>query len=187
TRAECLKIHKSARRMEQLVVEQVQQFAASSRLRESAVAIARNELKGKSKPLASERDDLLRRLAEGNDAFDKWVDRLDRGLIDEEQFARLNEAHLAERRQLKDRLQQLEDEAERQVDVELMISEVERILTDFDATWDAMTVDEQRETLRSLTEYLKVYEGYMDLKLVFAPEVRLSLDFGRGRQAKEAV
>jgi site-specific DNA recombinase len=180
TRAECLKIHKSARRMEQLVVDQVHQFAASSRLRESAVAVARKELKGQRKPLTAERDGLLRRLAEGSDAFDKWVDRLDRGLIDEEQFARLNETHLAERRQLKERLQQLEEEAERQVDVEFLIAEVERILADFDASWEAMTVDEQRETLRYLIEYLRVYEGYMDLKLVFAPEVRLSLDFGRG-------
>ena len=43
---------------------------------------------------------LATKLAEGEQAFDKWVDRLDRGLIDEEQFGRLNGAHLAERRQL---------------------------------------------------------------------------------------
>jgi site-specific DNA recombinase len=180
----CLSIQKSARRLEELVIGQVRQLAARPQLRASALAVARQELMGKSKPLAAERDDLLRKLAEAENTFDKWVERLERGVIDEEQFARLNEAHLAEKRRLRKRLQELEQEAERTVDLELTITEVEKILANFSATWDAMTPDEQREVMRSLIEYLNVHEHHMDLKLLFTPEVTLSLDFPRGRQAR---
>ena len=58
------------------------------------------------------------------------------------------------------------------------------MLGTFTATWEAMSQDEQRETIRSLVEYLRVYDDHMDLKLVFTPEVRLELDFPRGRRPK---
>ena len=151
TGGKCLHIQKSGRRLEELVVEQVRQLAGTRRLRESAMAVARAELRGKAKPLTTERDGITRKLAEGEEAFDKWVDRLDRGVIEEEQFARLNEARLAERRELKRRLQKVEEETERKVDLDLMIAEVERILTGFDKAWQAMTVDEKRETLTTGT------------------------------------
>jgi predicted nuclease with TOPRIM domain len=145
---------------------------------------AREELAGQGKPRSTERDDLLRKLADGEAGFDKWVDRLDRGVIAEDQFAKLNEAHLAERQKLRERLAELEREAERAVDVEILIAEVEKLLGTFSATWEAMSQDEQRETIRSLVEYLKVYEDHMDLKLVFTPVVRLGFDFPRGRRSK---
>jgi site-specific DNA recombinase len=180
----CLAIQKVAWRLEALVVEQVRKLAATPDLRQAVLTAAREELAGQGKPRSTERDDLLRKLADGEAGFDKWVDRLDRGVIAEDQFAKLNEAHLAERQKLRERLAELEREAERAVDVEILIAEVEKLLGTFSATWEAMSQDEQRETIRSLVEYLKVYEDHMDLKLVFTPVVRLGFDFPRGRRSK---
>jgi len=186
TGASCLKIHKTAKGMEELVVAEVRRLAETPRLREAALAAAREELAVRDRPVAAERDEVLRKLSEGDGRFEQWVDRLDRGVIDEEQFAGLNAAYLQERAALRKRLQELEREAERAVDLELLVAEVESTLLSFGATWEALTVDEQRELLRSLVECLDVYPGHMELKLVFAPAVTLSLDFQRGRKAGRA-
>ena len=180
----CLSVHKTANRMEALVLEQVRKLAETPRLRESAIAAARQELTARGRPLAAERDEVMRKLAEGERAFDKWVERLDRGVIDEEQFARLSEKHLQEKAKLRKRLQEFEHEAERAVDLELIVAQAEGILLSFSSTWEALTTDEQREVLRSLVEYLDVYQRHMELKLVFTPAVTLSLDFPRGRPRK---
>jgi site-specific DNA recombinase len=181
---QCLTIHKTASKMEALVLEQVRKLAETPRLRKSALASARQELTARGRPLAAERDDVLSKLAEGESAFDKWVDRLDRGVIDEEQFVRLNEGHLQGKAALRRRLEELEQEAERAVDLELVVAEAEKILQSFGSTWEALTADEQREVLRSLVECLDVYHDHMELKLLFTPAVTLSLDFPRGRQPK---
>ena len=167
--------------MEALVLEQVRKLAETPRLRNSALAAARKELAVRGKPLAAEKDDILRKLAAGEAAFDKWVERLERGIIDEDQFTRLNEGHLQERARLRKRRQELEQEGERAVDLELLVTEVEKTLRSFGSTWETLTADEQREVLRSLVEYLDVYQGQMELKLLFTPVVTLSLDFPRGR------
>lgn len=180
----CLTIHKTAEGMEALVVEQVRKLAETPQLREAALQAAREELAVKEAPMASERDEILEKLGEGERSFDKWVDRLERGVIDEEQFTRLNETHLRDRAQLRQRLQELEKQAQRASDLETTVAEVEQTLLDFDATWEAATVDEQREILRSLVEHLDVYRDEMDLKLVFTPAVRLGLEFRRGRRRK---
>jgi len=180
----CLTIHKTAHRMEELVLEQVRRLAETPRLRESAMAAARQELTAGSSPLAAEKDDLLGKLAEGERTFDKWVERLDRGVIDEEQFVRLNEGHMQQKAKLRKRLQELEQEAERAVNLEMMVAEAEKILLDFSSTWEALTADEQREVLRSLVEYLDVYQYHMELKLLFTPALTLSLKFARGRKPK---
>ena len=183
----CLSIHKTAGRMEALVVEQLRALAETPRLREAALAAARQELAAREHPLAAERDDVLHGLAAGENAFDKWVDRLDRGMIDEEQFARINEKYQAEKAQLRKRLLELEQEEERAADLELLVGEVEKTLENFTATWSGLAVDEQRELLRSLVEYLDVYPDRMELKLLFTPAVTLNINFRRGRQAKTGV
>ena len=49
----CLSIHKTAHRMEDLVLEQVRRLAETPRLRESAMAAARQELTARGRPLAA--------------------------------------------------------------------------------------------------------------------------------------
>src|SRR3989337_196509 len=46
--------------------------------------------------------------------FTKWADRLDRGLVDEEQFKLQNSRLLERKRQVQERLKQLEEGLERQ-------------------------------------------------------------------------
>ena len=141
----CLTIHKTAKGMEALVIEQVRKLAETPRLREAALAAAREEPAVREAPRAAERDEILQKLSEGERSFDKWVDRLERGVIDEEQFARLNEAHLRAKRELRERLGELDRETQRAVDLETTVTEVEQTLLDFSSTWEALTVDEQRE------------------------------------------
>ena len=180
----CLSVHRAAGKMEALVLDEVRKLAETPRLRETALAAARQEVAARGRPLAAERDEVLRELAGGESAFDKWVERLDRGVIDEDQFARLNEGHLQVRAKLRTRLQELEREAEQAVDLELMVAAAEKILLNFSSTWGALTLDEQREVVRSLVEYLDVFQDHMELKLVFTPAVTLSLNSSRGRPRK---
>lgn len=110
---------------------------------------------------------------------------MERGVIDEEQFAQLNAAHLKEKAIVRKRLHELEQEAKRAADLELLVGEVEKTLQSFTATWEALTVDEQWELLRSLVEHLDVYPDYMERKLLFTPAVILPLHARRGRPRKE--
>lgn len=184
TAAKCLSIQRATSRLEQPVIEQVRLLATSPRLREETLKEARRELKAQTRPTGQQRERLLVELADGERTFGKWVDRLDRGVIDEEQFANLNREYLANKKLARERIEQLERDADRVTDLEVSIGEVEAILDDFAITWDTMTLDEQRECLRSLVEYLKVYEDRLELKLVFMPEVVLPLESGRNRKSK---
>jgi site-specific DNA recombinase len=185
----CLGVNKSAHRLEELVVAEVRRLAQSPELRRAALAEAEREVAAKVNPLAAEREELLATLASGEQAFDQWADRLSRGLIDEEQFARLNQAHLEDKRKARERLAKIEVEASEGGNLAVSLAEVEQVLEDFNRTWEEMSGDERREVMRSLVEYLKVYPDHAELKLIFQPEVRLDLSFGRsrGREASAAV
>jgi site-specific DNA recombinase len=178
----CPPFQRGTEMVDALVVAEVQRLASSRLVREAALAQAREELAARRAPLATEREALLSRLAEGDRAFDRWAERLTKGSIDEDQFERLNRAHLTERRQLRERLEALEAETEQAGDVELTIGEVGQALAQFGTTWEALSLDERRELLRSLVEYLRITPEALTLKLVFLPEVVLPLHVGRGRR-----
>jgi hypothetical protein len=182
----CTGFQRSAAQVEALVVAQVRQVAASPQLREAALARAREELQARQAPLQQERERILSQLAAGERAFDRWAERLTRGAIDEEQFERLNWAHLAEKRRLRERLAVLEAEQERAGDAEVTIAEVERALQRFEEMWEALSRDEQRELLRSLVERLTLTPDRLRLKLLFLPEGELPLPPRGGAAAQPA-
>ena len=159
------------------MVREVRRLAESPKLRRAALDEAKRQVAAQVQPLGVEREELLAKLAEGEKAFDKWADRLARGLIDEEQFARLNSPYLEEKRKLRERLAEIDTVAAEGENFELTLAEVEKVLNDFGSTWEGLSADERREVIRSLVEYLKVYPDRADLKLIFLPEVRLSLKF----------
>jgi hypothetical protein len=70
---------------------------------------------------------------------------------------------------------------------EVTLAEVRRMVKDFPAVWEALTLEERRETLRLLVESLKVYRTHAELKLLFLDPVQIPLDFRRGRNAQAAV
>jgi site-specific DNA recombinase len=177
----CLGVDKSASRLEELVVAEVRQLAESPRLRRATLEGAKKEMAARINPLIAEREEVLAKLAAGEKSFDQWADRLSRGLIDEEQFGRLNGAHLEDKRKLRERLAEIDGQATAGENIEVTLAEVEQVLEDFSQTWEGMPVDERREVMRSLVEYLKVYSDHAELKLVFQPEVGLDLSFGRSR------
>jgi len=181
----CSGVDKSAHRLEEVVVGEVRRLAESPQLRRAALSEAKKEMAARINPLIAEREEVLLKLAAGEKAFDQWADRLARGLIDEEQFGRLNGAHLEEKRKLRERLAEIDGQAAAGENLEVTLAEVEQVLEDFSQTWEGMPTDERREVIRSLVEYLQVYPDHADLKLVFQPEKRLSLDFGRGNGRTE--
>jgi len=179
-------LQRSAAQVEALVVAQVRRVAASPQLREAALARAREELQARQAPLQQERERILSQLAAGERAFDRWAERLTRGAIDEEQFERLNRAHLAEKRRLRERLAALEAEQERAGDVEVTIAEVERASRRFEEMWEGLSRDEQRELLRSRVERVTLTPDRLRLKLLFLPEVELPLPPRGGPAAQPA-
>ena len=172
----CPSFQRGAERIDALVIEEVRKVAASPQRRQAALTQARQELKARGKPLGHERDELLSKLAEGDRTFDRWAERLTREAIDEEQFERLNRAHLEEKRQLRKRLEAIEAELESAGDVELTIGEVERSLEQFGGMWESLTADERRELVRSLVESLTITPEGLSVKLVFMPEVRIAME-----------
>lgn len=71
--------------------------------------------------------------------------------------------------------------------MEVTLAEVRRMLKDFPGVWEALTLEERRETLRLLVESLKVYRTHADLKLLFLESVQIPLEFRRGRKPAPAV
>lgn len=178
----CPGVDKSARRLEELVIGEVRRLAESPELRRATLEAAKREMGVRREPLAAEREEILAQLAEGEKAFDRWADRLARGVIDEDQFARLNGAHLEAKRRQRERLAEIDAVAAEEENLEVTVAEVEQVLADFGRTWEGLSGDERREVLRSLVEYLKVYPDHAELKLIFRPATRLDLSFAPSRR-----
>jgi DNA invertase Pin-like site-specific DNA recombinase len=173
----CLSLHKSAPALEAVVAAEVRRLAQLPQMREAALPMARASLNKGALPLGQEREQLLARLAGGDAEFEKWAERLSRGQIDEDQFVLLNGKHLQEKHAIRERLQQVGKELAQTTGAELALSEVAQALDDFSAAWDTLSVDERREMLRSIVEYLRVYPEHAELKILCLPEVRLDLRF----------
>lgn len=182
----CAPFQRSAAGVEAAVIGEVRKLASSRQLREAALARAREELQAGRAPRAEEREQILAQLAEGERAFDRWVERLSKGIIDEEQFERLNRAHLAQKQQWRERLAGLEAEERRAEEAELTLGEVSRALERFPELWEALSGEERRELLRSLVESLTLTPEALTVKLLFLPEVGIPLAAGSRRTRSDS-
>lgn len=183
----CTGFSKSADRLEAGVLEQIRLTAASGRMERVILEDLCGREKGKRPPMVQERDRILLELSELGDRFSQWADRLDAGSIDEEQFQQQNGRLLGRKQELQARLAALDAELGAEEALEVTLAEVQRMLKDFPAVWEALTLEERRETLRLLIESLKVYRTYAELKLLFLDPVQIPLDFRRGRKPAPAV
>ena len=182
----CKGFTKSADKFEGVVIDKIRELAASTEFQEAAFAEAQKQLASDMPGIVRERDEVQLKLAEMADKFGRWADRLDRGQIDEEQFTTRNAELLEKKARLQERLAELDAKAAEGESVEVGLQEVREMLSSFDAVWSELTLDEQRELLRSLVDELSVSREKAELKLLLMPPVEISLEFKRGR-SKQAV
>lgn len=176
----CTSFTKSADKLESLVIDKIRELAASRVFQEAAFAEAQGQLASDMPGIGRERDEVQLKLSDMADQFGRWAERLDRGQIDEEQFITRNAELLEQKAKLQERLAELEARAAEGESIEVGLVEVREMLANFDAVWDEMTLDEQREMLRSLIEELNVSKDRAELKLVLMPPVEIPLKLKRG-------
>jgi len=177
----CRGFSKSAERLEAVVVEQIRQASSAGWIEQVVLEDVRERQNGKRPPMLKERDQLLAEVAELGDKFSQWADRLDSGGIDEEQFDQQNRRLLARKQEIQKRLSTLEAELGEEESLEVTLAEVRSVLADFPTLWEALTLEERRETLRLLIEQLAVYKTHAELKLLFVDPIPIPLDFRSNR------
>ena len=178
----CPGLSKSAPVLDDLVVSRVRQLSQEGVIQKMALEEAERMLKVELVPNQEEHGRLVLELDEIASTFTKWADRLDRGLLDEEQFKLQNSRLLERKRQVQERLKQLEEGLERQHRVRAEYEAVKQALNDFDKLWHVATLEEQQELVRLLVEKLEVSKQAVKLKLRFGAEEVLALPSHRGRR-----
>ncbi len=168
----CGGFDKSAPLLEGAVVEHIKQFAESEAMQQLAQAEVEKLLQTELAPKREERDRLSLELAEIASAFTKWADRLDRGLVDEEQFSQQNSRLLERKRKVQERLAEIDKALAGREQVRVEFEAVRRALADFPRLWEEARLEERQELVRLLVEKLVVTPELLVLKLRFSPEVR---------------
>lgn len=180
----CDGIARSAPHLEAAILEKIADASRTRELDRLAFAEVKSRESKKRVPLMKEKDRLLLELAELGDKFTQWADRLDSGRIDEEQFAVQNQRLLQRKAELQKRLSGLDEELEAEQTLEVTLAEIRKALDSFPEVWETLTLEERREMLRLLVEYLKVYPTYAELKLVFLGPMQISTDFRHGKRPR---
>lgn len=171
----CPGVYKSAEKIESLVVAEIRRLAESEEFQRLSLEEATAQtLQGQS-PLRQERDSVLMELDGLSERFNSWADRLDRGLIDEEQFRQQNDRLLVRKRELSTRLVGIDRELSKSETVEIGLEALKDALSEFPRVWDNLEIDEQREFLRQVVENLTISRDHCDLKLLFLPPIRVPL------------
>jgi len=174
-RGACPGIYKSANMIESAVVDEIRKLAESGEFQKVSFSEAQSRIADEQSPVKQERDNVLVELERLAERFNNWADRLDRGLIDEEQFSRQNERLLARKKELSARLDEIDRTLKKTETVEISLEAVKDALTQFPKVWDNLEIGERREFVRQLVERLDVYKTHCDLKLLFLSPVRISL------------
>jgi len=180
----CSGLWKSAAKLEPLIIAQIASAAASGAIERVVLDDIRTRQRASAAPSLSERDKLALELSDFGNKFSQWADRLDDGKIDEEQFALQNRRLLDRKQELQNRLKTINAELEEDETIDVSFAEIKQALKDFPVLWTNLEAEEQREVLRLLVEYLRVYRTHVELKLLFHEPVNIAVGFNRGRPKK---
>jgi len=171
----CSGFVKKAEWIEEPVIAKLREVANSKEIQQLAVQEVEKLLEEELEPLFAEKKQITEQLAGISESFDQWAARLDRGIIDEEQFQRHNEALLKRKASLRDRLETIQQELAGRDRLEADLAEVKELLQDFDALWAQGTLEERKELVRALVEDLRVTKEKAVIKLRFLPAAELPL------------
>jgi site-specific DNA recombinase len=171
----CKPFYKSCSKLDNLVIGEIRRVAESDLISQIAVEQLHMQTETQSKPLKSRRDTILSELATMKDKFNSWADRLDRGLIDEDQFSQQNGRLLQRKRDIQDELIQIDSQLAGCENIEFSFEAARKALQEFPQIWDALEMEDKRELVRLLVEKLEVYKDHLIVKLAFLDEINISL------------
>jgi len=163
----CRSFYRSADKLEAIVVDQIRKAAESDLLSQIATDQLHEQTETQSAPLRSRRETILSELVAMKDKFNTWADRLDRALIDEEQFTQQNRRLMQHKRNLQDELAQIELQLSECENVEVSFEAARKALQGFPRMWDALEIEERRELVRLLVEKLEVHRDHLVVKVAF--------------------
>lgn len=171
----CNSFYRSAPKLERLVVSEIRKAAESGLLSTLAEEELGKELHTKITPLRARKESIVLELAGLKDKFNAWADRLDRGLIDEDQFSQQNSKLLEVKKQLQSEMKQIESKLMDCDNADISLAAARESLSKFPNVWEHLEIEEQRELLRLLIEKLEVHKEHLIIKLVFLPEETVAL------------
>ncbi|MHB9038929.1 MAG: recombinase family protein, partial [Armatimonadota bacterium] len=171
----CKSFYKSAPMLEKTVVDQIRKAAESDMFSKIALDQLHKQTETKSAPLKSRNETIHSELATMKDKFNSWADRLDRGLIDEDQFAQQNRRLMQRKHELQDELVQIDSQLAECENVEISFEAARKALQEFPQVWDILEIEEKRELVRLLVEKLEVHKDHLLVKIAFLEEQRLPL------------
>lgn len=102
--------------------------------------------------------------------FNTWADRLDRKLIDEDQFTQQNGRLLKNKQELQLELAQIDRQLAECENAEVSFEAARTAFADFAGVWDHLEIEERRELLRLLVEKLEIHKDKVIVKLTYLPE-----------------
>lgn len=155
--------------LEEAVVAAILELGKKPDLKDRALAAAQERLKDEAQPIRDEAARLSGRLAELDALFDEWADRLDRKVIDDQQFERRNRDLLAEKEKLQARLGELEQKLAVGERLEVSLTEVQNVLQDLPTAWDSLEFEEKQAVLNLLVEKVAVHQDKVELHLYHLP------------------
>ncbi len=130
-------------------------------------------------PLRDELDKVQSELENIGETFNRWADRLDRGLITEDQFAARNEKLMGKQERLESRRDEILQKCEAGERAEVEFEQVKEALSKFASLWEEATLEERKELMGLLIEKLEVAPTEVMLKVRFAEEYAIPIKHGR--------
>lgn len=155
--------------LEEAVVAGILELSKKPRLMEMALASAQKRTADEAQPIRDEATRIAGRLAELDELFDDWANRLDRRIIDDKQFERHNSGLLSEKAKLQNRLEELDQKLSEGERIEVSLAEVQHVLQDVSAAWGSLQFEERREVLRMIVEKVAVHPDKVELHVYHLP------------------
>ena len=105
----CSGFVKVAHRVDDAVVGRIREVAENGALQPLAIEEVHRMVQTAVEPAREERDRILDELSRISDDFTKWANRLDRGIVDEDQFEHHNRTLLNRKEKLQSRLEEIQE------------------------------------------------------------------------------
>jgi hypothetical protein len=174
-RGGCQAFYKAASKLETAVIAEIRRMGESDLLGKVASEELHEQMAAKASPLKGRRETIIAELSDMKEKFNGWADRLDRGLIDEDQFRQQNSRLRQKKQELQAELAGIDKELAGCEDVEVSFEAAKAALSQFPTMWDNLEIEERRDLVRSLVVKLEVRRDKAVLRLLFLPEVEMVL------------
>ena len=151
----------SAPKLERAILEYLGEFSDPARVRELVAEGQQRNLKAAEAELGR----VDRRINHLEREFLKHLDLLNRGILNEEEFTKANEAKRQEIEQLRSRKADLDEEVQRQQDQAAMVNRVPAMVRSFLKDFEALDIRRQKAHLQTILKAAHVHrDGRIELE-----------------------